>query len=192
MALIVNTLSRDEITNLRGLIGATFDSLAGAHLPDYLSGSEVLLVTDRGVLRIWSEVMGLDFQGFDEDYSTLHVAIGDDGLDEATRLGHRYYFHSGERIDDVEIVREIVSEVVIGEATWEYCSDIAIMLKLSGGSLTLRREHLNMEVLSVRFADVGAVTGVPTPTSYWSDTVDTRYVTERIVLPVDVLLREAD
>lgn len=50
MALIVNTLSRDEIEVLRGLIGATFDSLAGARLPDYLSGSEVLLVTDRGVL----------------------------------------------------------------------------------------------------------------------------------------------
>lgn len=135
---------------------------------------------------------GLDFRGFDEDYSTLHVAVSDDGLDEATRRGHRYYFHSGERIDDVEIVREMVSEVVIGEATWEYCSDVAIMLKLSGGSLTLRREHLNMEVLSVLFADAGAVTGVPTPTSYWSDTIDTRYVVDRIVLPVEALLREAD
>ena len=192
MALVMNTLSRDENEVLRGLRGATFDSLAGAYLPDYLSGSEVLLVTDRGCWRIWSEVTGLDFQGFDEDYSALHVAVSDAGLDQATRLGNRYYFHSGERIDDVEIVRETVKEVVIGEVTWEYTSDIAIVLKLAGGSMTLRREHLSMEVLSVQFADAGAVTDVPTPTSYWSDTIDTPYVVDRIVLPVEALLRKAD
>lgn len=93
----------------------------------------------------------LDFQGFDEDYSALHVAVSDDGLHEATRLGNRYYFHSGEHIDDIAIVRETVSEVVIG-----------------------------------------TVTDVPIPTSYGSDTIDARYVVDRIVLPVEALLREAD
>lgn len=48
MALIMNTLSRDESEVLRGLPGATLNSLAGTHLPDYLSNSEVLVVTDRG------------------------------------------------------------------------------------------------------------------------------------------------
>lgn len=192
MALIMNILSRDEIEVLRGLRGAMLDSIAGAHLPDYLSGSEVLLVTDRGCRRIWSDVTELDFQGFDEEYASLHVAVSSSGLDEATRRGNRYYFHSGERIDEIEIVRETVSETVVGKVAWEYTSDIAIVLKLAGGSMTVRRGHLSMEVLCVQFADAGAVIDVPTPTSYWSDTLDARYVVDRIVLPVDALLRQSD
>lgn len=192
MSTVLNTLRKTELISLRDLIGAEFDSIAQEGLPDYLAGTEVLIVTDRNILHIWSEVEELSFEGFEEDYSSLRVNSGGENLATATELGDRYYFHSGEHIERVAVVRETVSESKFGNPTWEYTSDIAIILTLSGGTLVIERDDLNMEVFHIRFFDKDESPVITSPTTYWQDTLDTRYRVERLVVPVETLLLETD
>jgi|GEM_PF-1598603 len=192
MTLILDTLRRPELELLASIEGFSLDSIAGAELPDFLGGWEILVVTDHRTLRIWSDVEEHDFEGFKEQYSRLFVAQSDEGLEEATQKGNRYYFHSGERIDRIDLIRDTVRAEVMGFPTWEYVSDVAIVFSLSGGSLAIRREHMNLEVISASFSDTARTAEIPSPTSYFTDTIDTQHSFERLAIPIATLLRAAD
>ena len=190
MIITTNTFTHSELGILQSHIGSSLDSIAGNGLPDFLTSTEILIVTTDGVLHLWCDSVEYEFQAFSEDFSTWRIDEVPSGLAEATSHGDRYFFHKGEEVLNVEVVRETTREIQFGEPRWEYTTDVAVVLTLSGGKLVVERTDLNIEILTARFVEEGDDFELTPSDSYWKDTVDTRYENERVTRTVQALLRE--
>lgn len=185
-----NTFTRPELRLLQDHVGSKLDSIAGKGLPDYLTSTEILIVTTHGVLRLWCDSVSYEFQSFSEDFSTWMLDEESNGLQDATKQGDRYFFHKGEELLSADLVRETTREVKFGETSWEYTTDIAVIFNLSGGKLVIQRTDLNIELLTASFLDASNEVEIPPSDAYWEATVDTHYEVERETLSVQSLLRE--
>ena len=190
MTRTLNTFSLPELRLLGDHIGSTFDSIAGNGLPDYLTSTEIFIVTSHGVLHLWCDSVEYEFQSYSEDFSTWTLDKESEGLQDATNQGDRYFFHKGEELLSAELVRETTREISFGETSWEYETDIAVILNLAGGKLVIQRTDLNVELLTARFLEANDQLEIPPSDAYWEVTVDTHYEVKREVLAVQSLLEE--
>lgn len=171
MRQVTNLMAHWEYADLAALKGSRFQMSGGRGLHEWLSGSEVNLVTDKTSLLIWADIDELgQWEGIDGGepaYSTLNVGKSDLGLAEAQSRGLVYFFHRGEKIKDVLIVRETVTQTACGEKTWSYETGVSIVLVLSDGALAITKTNHSIEDLVVSHADTLSSLITPPTDGFW-------------------------
>lgn len=196
MIEIHNNLNAESLRRLAALRGATLQRLFGVNLDVHLLSEDVSIETDSGTITVWGGVDSLgDWEGFEGQYAVLHVdagvpsLYGDHGVNvDSGRAG--LYFHAGDRIDDVSIVRECVRKVVTGESEWEYTTDTAIVFELSNGAFAISKTALDGEMLHVAFAESFDQLDIPASGAFWFhwDQLGTEFLRSSETLSLDDLI----
>lgn len=175
MIEIHNTLDVESLRRLDGLRGANLRRIFGVNLDVRLMSEDVSLETDKATVTLWGDVDGLgDWEGFDGQYAVMHI---DDGVPDiysandvrAARASdeNSFFFHAGDRIQDISIVRERVRKDVTGEAEWVYTTDSAVVFDLSGGVLAISKTVLDAEMLAITIADSWEQLTIPPAGAFW-------------------------
>lgn len=175
MIEIFNTLNGEELLCLDALRGTTLRRIFGVNLDVRLMSEDVSLETDQATITLWGDVEDLgDWEGFEGQYSVLHIDEGVPSIyadtDVAAMNGPKegsFFFHAGERIDDVIIVRERVVKVVADEVEWEYTTDVAVIFELSSGVLAISKSALDGELLNVTIGESLDRLTLPPVGAFW-------------------------
>lgn len=179
MLQVVNLLDRSEYAELAFLKGSKLKMFGGRGLHEWLSGAEVNVVTDRAALHIWVDIDELgQWEGTDggePDYTAIHVDRSDEGLAEAQEHGSMYFFHSGQTVTDVSIVRETVTQAAYGTEIWDYVTDVSIVFELSGGALAITKRNHSVEDLVVTHAESVSSLKIPPTNGFWCHWNDMAY-----------------
>jgi hypothetical protein len=148
-----NLITTTELLLLKQLIGAKLDCIGGEYLTSRLNSASIFIKTDKGSLLIWGDYFDQDFAGFGDEFSFFRVnKANEDQVGLARKKGNLYFFHGGETINNIELVRLTVSREDVDGATGSFVTDIGIVFHLSGGSMVLFRENLHLEPFQVSFS----------------------------------------
>ncbi len=198
MIEIRNTLDVESLRRLDGLRGASLRRIFGVNLDVRLMSEDVSLETDKATVTLWGDVDGLgDWEGFDGQYAVLNIADGIPNIYVASDLRaastsdeNSFFFHAGDRIQDISIVRERVRKDVTGETEWEYTTDSAVVFDLSGGVLAISKTAFDAEMLAVTFADSWEQLTIPPAGAFWFhwNEMGTEFVRSRELMSLDDLL----
>lgn len=156
-----NTLNAEALLRLDALRGTTLRRIFGFNLDVRLMSEDVSVETDQATITLWGDVEDLgDWEGFEGQYSVLRIDEGVPSIYADTDVAavnganeEGFFFHAGELIEDVFIVRERVAKVVSDEVEWEYTTDVAVIFELSKGALAISKAALDGEMLNVTIAD---------------------------------------
>lgn len=184
-----NLLTRSDLEQLAGLRGERLEFFAGGGLWEHLAGDNVVFVTTSATLTVWTTMTALDFEGFLEEYTVFRVDQGDHGhLPEAKNKGYVYYFHSGELIQNIVIVREEVNEHRMGELAWNYTTDVAIILILEAGAIAITQIGMHEGLLKVTHAESLEKLELPEVGSRWREDLTVTVDRKRRILDIAELL----
>lgn len=165
-----SSLSADDLRHLRHLIGADWLYVAGECLsPDWHAPEEVLIGTTNGSLAVISDIVEAGFQGFRMTYSALSISDDVTSFEQARRLGNVYVQHQHERITDIQVVRETITETVNGEPSWHYTTDVGVIFCLEHGIVAVAKGSQHTEMLVVSMGRDMADLDIPDRSVEWAD-----------------------
>lgn len=183
------TFAAEDLNRLRRLVGSEWLYVAGDTLaPDFNTPVDVIVGTTQGSLRVVSDIATADFQ-YDEAMTYSFLTTSDDisGFTVAARHGNVYVQHQHERLIEVLIVRETITENEDGEDSWEYTTDIGVVFVLSHGAIAIAKGSHHTEMLLVRTAPSVSELDIPDRTIEWADDLTTRHHCTREFLSIDDL-----
>lgn len=183
-----DTLSRTALELLASLRGDTWRFFGGSDVTDWLTSTSFILATSSKMLTITSEVSWKDFEGEDDTYSCLNLEAHAVDLDLARSSGHLYFFHQGQEVRDVMVVRDLIIEEQDGIAAWEYVTDVAVVICLSNGVVGARKVSHHNELVAMAHAPTIEELVVPEPSHRWINELALTYTFERQVIPIDALM----
>lgn len=197
MIEIRNTLDVESLRRLAGLRGATLRRIFGVNLDVRLMSEDVSLETDLAMITLWGGIDRLDdWEGFEGQYAVLHVdegvpriyAAADVAARDTSSIGN--FFHAGDRIQEVSIVRECVRKVVTGEVEWEYTTDTAVVIDLSNGVLAISKAALDGEMLIATIVDCWEQLTIPPAGAFWShwNVMGTEFLRSSELLSIEDLI----
>jgi len=203
--MIKNVMTVEDLHVLARLRGSVIKDFWDPFLdPRHLTASGVVINTSAGPLDIAGETDELGVwegdKGWPAEYSRFilnSTNLGYPNIDpwqEAKKKGFIYKFHSGEEILDVQIERMTVSQFHFGEHTWDYETDSAIILVLSGGALAVCKVGLGTELLRISMGDSLEKLELPQPDSWWDhyDDLEFQFTRKRERFSVSELLNTGD
>lgn len=175
MIEVRNTLDIESLRRLAGLRGATLCRMFGVNLDVCLMSEDVSFGTDFATITVWGGIDRLDdWEGFEGQYAVLRIDEGVPRIYAETDVVARdmssegsFFFHAGDRIQDVSIVRERVCKVVTGAVEWEYTTDTAVVIELSNGVLAVSKAALDGEMLNVTITDCLEQLTIPPAGAFW-------------------------
>ncbi len=180
-------LGQDSLNNLATLLGARWQYLGGAELWDRLSASQAFIVTDAGDLSIEADIAYMDFEGFEDNYSYLRAIPGAQNLARARTRGYLYYFHTGQAVTDILIVRDEVSEVRYGQTAWEFSFDSAIVFQLQHAVIAITK-FPHSELFLITHAQTLDQLDVISRFDEWEDELGVAHASARTIIPIRELL----
>jgi hypothetical protein len=147
---------RASLASLNALVGGTWRLATGEALterPGHLfAWDEVFVATHDASVRIQTMLRTLDFEGYDEEYPRLSVDESTEGMDSAIRHGHVYFQSQGQGVEEVLVVRERITQVMNGEATWSFSTDYGVVFRLTSGLVAVAKAGHHSEALDVSYA----------------------------------------
>lgn len=180
-------LDQDSLHNLAAVLGARWQYLGGADLWDRLSASQAFIVTDGGALTINADIEYLDFEDFEDNYSYLRAIPGAQDLATARSRGYLYYFHTGQTVTDVLIVRDKISEIRYGHTAWEFSFDSAIIFQLQHAVIGITK-YPHSELFLITHAPELGELDVISRFDEWEDELGVEHITTRTTIPIRELV----
>jgi hypothetical protein len=182
------TFSRDDLIRLAELVGGSWRYVSGKTLTHHLNTPiDVIIGTSGNSVRVVSEIAEADFEGNAEMYAALSVSADVSGLDEAQRKGNVYIHFQREKINDIWIIRDVVTEVSGGELRWEYTTDVGLVFELSGGAVAVVKGSHHTEMLLVRMALSVEQLYLPDRVIEWDDDLTAQHYSSREFIPIEKL-----
>jgi hypothetical protein len=182
MKKVSNILSAVDLQAVSQLIGSKLERVWGPymhHWPNRISSVCVFIDTTKIQLCLSGDIDALGYwegeDGWPAQYSKFVVnspAPGYANIDPWTKAlkdGCVYYFHTGEVITDILFEFETMSFFHNGVHQWDYTTDIAMIIVLSGGYMAISKMGFNDELLRVNFGKDLSKFVVPELDSYWID-----------------------
>ena len=187
MKRITDVLSRNSRELPGSLRGDSWQFFGGSDVTDWLTSTSFILATDSKIITITSEVSWKDFEGEDDTYSCLTLEADAVDHDRARSSGHLYFFHQGQEVRDLMVVRDLITEEQVGIPTWQYVTDVAVIDCLSDGVVCARKVSDHNELVAMAHAPTIEALAVPEPSHRWTNEIGLTYTFERQVIPVDAL-----
>lgn len=166
-------LDSASIKALSQLLGKQWDGVTGDLAPEaprltLASWAEVIAAVGGRSWTFSSRMAGSDFEGFEEEYPSLHVSVGGSQLEAASAAGRVFHQHHGETVEAIYIVRETITRSMDGEQEWEFSTDYAVVFELTSGALAIFKGGHHDEALFVNIADDVDSIVIPDRSSEWS------------------------
>ena len=174
----------ESLLLLRHLVGGTWQCMGGRYMSDGTSDVAIFAVTDKASITISGPVDELDFEGDDDTYIRLRVREGAPERQAATKSGNLYFQNSGERVLDVVIVRQTITEERDGTPKWTFVSDIGVIFVLSRGVVAISPVSHHTELLQARRADSLSNLTLEEPLSARENELETSYKRQVEFLPI--------
>lgn len=147
-----NTLTSEQLTELKGMIGQRLAFIAGPNLSSDLSSDYVIVATDKGFIGLQGDVHQEVVEGFPELYSSIEIcAVEDEDLEESKLRGNQYFFKKDESISEIFLVRDEIQGFNEAKEAWCYKSDTGIVLRLESGYVAITRLGYHDEMLQVTY-----------------------------------------
>lgn len=182
-------IDHDSLLRLAKLVNGAWEYFGAEGMGVELRTSfNAFFVTSCGSITVWSDVEYLDFTGEEDTYSGLSVEDGALHLREARSTGSFFYFHAGESVVDVLVLRERIQEVCDGVTTWEFTTDLAVVFVLSEGVIAVSKRSQHAEVIAVTHAGSLEQLAIAEPSSSWVEQIGVDYVHSREFIRVAELL----
>jgi hypothetical protein len=183
---LINIISVPELSLLASLEATTFRYFGGPNLNHFQSAPCIVLATSDSSLEINGDVLFASFQGFPNEYSKFVVQLARPNIvEQCEKEGNTFLFHAGQVIQNVIVVEETVTEIVGGNISWEYVTDVAIVLVFELGAITISKLHHHHEVLHVSHTDLVTELETPITDSFFEDDLITRHQVSRRTLSLD-------
>ena len=185
MTTVTHILDQEALRRLVRLRGQTWRCFGGPDVSDWLTDVSIFIVTEQGAVTLTGETDDLAFEGEGDTYATLRVDDGASNFPIAAKEGNLYYFHAGQEILDVLVLRESVTEIRDGHPAWTYLTDLGIVFVFADGVIAVTKVSHHTELLAVLRADSIDTLYVKEPSNVWVDKLDIEYTFDRelIALP---------
>lgn len=185
---MINTFSKLNLDQLRSLIGAELKYVAGPQLWEFLNSDYIFAVFGDEKISFQGDTLLGTFEGFEADYSKMVISVPSDAeLDKALKDGSAYYFHSGEQLIGISIVRDCVKYVDSKGESWEYLTDSGIVFELAKGILAITKLGHHDEMLQVTYLDRMAKDEIPNTVGHFDSDLFHQYQFSREFIPMENL-----
>jgi hypothetical protein len=182
---LTNIFNRESAQLISRVLGQRLSYVAGPELWHHLSSDLVYLVAEDKVLGFQGDIQSQNFEGFEADYSEIQVnEHGESELMEAEEKGNLYYFHSGEKIEQISIIRDTIILSAGERDSWQYTTDVGVLFKLTSGALTISKLGYHDELLQVKYYNDFQIGDLPTTVGHFENSLYETYRVERSVLDI--------
>lgn len=179
------TLSNLQIEVLASFIGEEFELIGGESLPEFLMSSSISVFTKNRSVKIFGKVVDGDFEGFDNEYSIFGVSENTPKvIEDILASGNTYNNCQGQTIQDVHIVREMITEFTGQSSTWSLISDVAIVFELTDSAIVISFLSHNTEALRATFAESVNLESVPATGNDFDDDLQNSYEFKRQIFSI--------
>ena len=170
---------------LKRFVGSELNFVAGPELWEHLSSDLIILVCGENQIALQGDIFQSAFEGFQADYSTINFLPPKSAdLNASIRKGFSYYFHTGERVIGVSIIRDRVVHLHGSEVLWDYQSDSGVILYLTNGALAISKLGYHDEMLQVTYFDPADMVRLPELNSHFESDLYNQYEFERQIMPI--------
>ena len=171
-----NIFSNLDIAKLQGLVGSELSYVAGPQLWEFLNSDLIFVAAGSKRLSFQGDIFPESFEGFDSDYSRIKLSEPTQAeVDAALKVGAAYYFHSGEVIDRVYVIRDSIRYFGAKGETWEYVTDTGVVFQLTGGTLAVSKLGHHDEMLQVTYLDELSVDLLPVTVGHFESDLYQKY-----------------
>jgi hypothetical protein len=184
-------LDSASLKALRELLGQHWGGVTGDLAPEapgltLASWAEVTAEIGGRAWTFSSRMTGSNFEGFDEEYPSLHVSAGGSRMEAASAAGRVFHQHRGESVEAIFIVRETITRSVDGEEKWQFGTDYAVVLELSSGAIGIFKGGHHDEALFVNIADDVDSIVIPDRSTEWNwdNQIGEHYEVNRVWIPL--------
>lgn len=182
-----------DLRKLESVLGATVSSISGLNMPSWLLSPVVNLETSARSIQISGVVDESDFDQEVDTYASLRIEDASlEEIQQAKESGSAYFQVAGERINEIQIVREVISQTTHGLHTWKYVADVAIVFALDKQSLVFRLSTLHNELIKVEHVENFRLDAFTRPISSFEDDVFTTHHCETFILTLDECASDAE
>jgi hypothetical protein len=185
MTNVKHTVSSEERQQLAALVGQKLAYITGFGVKRFLMSALLLIVTSEAVVDISSSISTEDFPGYREDFGFIRVGKSlESDISVSQREGTRFFTFAGEKIERVEIRRATISKVENGANVWEYSADVAILIKVASGWISLSLLNHHDQILTVTYTGKNEQLDIPETDSLFESDLFESY---EVVLEDEVL-----
>jgi hypothetical protein len=188
--------SISDIATISQTKGAVWDFFAGENLfPDMFTVFDVIVSCNRITLRVVCDlILDNTDEHFDArfaeepNHSSLSISLDVSGLPIAEQGGNIYYFNKGETVQDVLIIRDVVTSTQFGESVWHIVEDSGLVFILETGCIAICKDGYHDELMSVRRANTPENLNLPNAIAGKDDELGQVTTLERALIPISELL----
>jgi len=180
-----NKLTQNQVIEICGMINQRLAYIAGPNLSSDLSSDFVIIVTDKDSYGLQGDVHQDFLEGFSELYSSIETCeVDKDELEEARTRGNQYFFNKGEVISEIFLVRDSIEGFNEAKETWQYNSDIGIVLRLESGYVSITRLGYHDEMLQVSYYGELTVANIPRTHGRFESDLHSNFTVKRSFIKV--------
>lgn len=180
-----NIFSNLDIAKLQGLVGSELSYVAGPQLWEFLNSDLIFVSAGSKKLSFQGDIFPESFEGFESDYSRIKLSEPTNSeVDAAVKVGAAYYFHSGEVINRVFVIRDLIRYIGSKRESWEYVTDSGVVFQLTGGALAVTKLGHHDEMLQVTYLDELSVGLLPVTVGHFESDLFQKYEFSRELIPL--------
>jgi len=185
MKNVKRTISPEEQQQLAALVGQKLAYITGFGVKRYLVSALLLIVTSDSVVDVSGSIATEDFPGYREDFGFISIGKSlESDVSVSQREATRFFKFAGEEIQRVEIRRATISKHANGEAVWQYSADIAILIKVASGWISISLLNHHDQILTVTYTSNNEKLEIPETDSLFESDLFEKY---EVVLVDEVL-----
>ena len=149
----VDVFDKSEVELLEALKLSKWECISGHEMNNLnFAWGSVIVQTSNGPINLISESRELDFEGYWDDYSKLHLRASAEGCDAMKQAGHVFYFGQGESIQRIWLIRDTVTFTQDGRKVSQYTTDSGFVFELDRTWISLMKSSHRTAALSVDVA----------------------------------------
>ena len=178
-----NFFSSRDLDILTSFVGSELNFVAGPELWEYLSSDLIILVCGENQIAMQGDIFEGDFEGFQSDYSKINfLPPKQSELKASIKKGFTYYFHAGEIVTRISIIRDRVVHLNGSAVLWDYQSDSGVVFHLTNGAISISKLGYHDEMLQVTYFDSADLARLPDLNSHFESDLYTQYEFERKII----------
>lgn len=153
MRIQVDIFETSEVEILEALKLSKWKSISGNEMDNLnFAWGSVIVQTSNGPVNVISDSRELDFEGYWDDYSNLHLKASAPRWDAMKDEGHIFYFGQGEIIQRIWLIRDTVTCTLDGMKVFQYTTDSGLVFELDRTWISLMKSSHRTAALSVDVA----------------------------------------
>lgn len=182
----LNRINDNELGQLGSLVGATFRFLGGASLDADRISDRIVVTTEIGSVTIFGDIKDGNFEGFDDEYSTLEVvASSHSEVEKIISTGHLFRQFFGQTIVGIKVVDETITCVKGGVKVWTYCTAVSLVIYFESGFAAITKLGHHDEMLKVTYGATFDIDALPKTEGRFEEGIHETYLYNRELISIE-------